>query len=466
MIPSTLRNSLNLTASLLVLIVTFLVAACSGNDSTDRSRMPSSGDFELAVLSSPLQLREGDPDGLTIVVNLIRNPEHTNPVDLKIEAVTTEDVRLVSTSGFTNSILTPSSDTSQVKLLLAIDTLPIQPQTRDFVITATDGAGTSRQNITIDVLPTTAPDVYLLAGQSNMVGISGTGTRQAEPGGPDESHPRIKQLNATKNERDDVFNSASAYTSRASNIIESAPIVIAEDPLHLPLDPNNSGKDSSYIGLGLSFAKAALDNTTADIILVPAAWSGSSFCRRDSPTGYWNAESSSNPLFNDTLLFDRAVFRTNLALTETGGVLRGILWHQGESDELDECAGELGETYRQNLTKMIAGFRTSIQTDLAGESRRQGGSNIPFVLGTMSAGADEREDLSTFLPSKQFIDDVHRLIPSQVTYTALSNHDDLKPSDGYPCGNTSCIHFGAKALREMGRRYYEGLLRAVQNRID
>lgn len=177
------------------------------------------------------------------------------------------------------------------------------------------------------------------------------------------------------------------------------------------------------------------------------------------------AQASSNPNLGNTLLFDRAVARANLALQRSGGVFRGILWHQGESDANGRCAS----SYTENLKNMVQGMRNQILT-VGDETLRRQNATIPFVLGTMSRGVDERDDLSVFLEDKQLIDNAHKSFPNIVDFVdgqevpihaALSNHDDLIPSNGYSCGNTTCIHFGPKALREMGTRYYQALLRAV-----
>ena len=86
---------------------------------------------------------------------------------------------------------------------------------------------------------------------------------------------------------------------------------------------------------------------------------------------------------------------------------------------------------------------------------------IPFIIGTMSRGADERGDLSMFSPEKQMIDDAHRELAETLPFAALANLDDLTPDNGFPCGNTTCIHFGAEAQRVAGARYYEALQRAI-----
>jgi len=428
------------------------LTACSSGPDTDSP----SGDFELRSLQENLVLIEGDTGGLEIPLSLTRLNGHETSVELSIEGVTPDDEAFVSSS-FTRLALTPNNDNSLAILTLAIADLPILAQQRSFRITATDGAEEHVITIDVDVQPVDAPDVYLLAGQSNMVGFSGDGTKEAFLGGLDEPNPRILQLNVTPNDQDEIFLTADDFTN-TETIVAAPLITVAEDPLHVPFDNEFGGKSLDYIGLGLSFARAALPNTSRDIILVPAAWSGSAFCANDQgPPGQWNAQATSDSALGNTWLFDRAVARANIALQSTGGILRGILWHQGESDSNEACS----VSYAANLERLAQQFRISINADARGGDLRRGNSNIPFVVGTMSRGVDERDDLSLFAASKQIIDNAHRNLPNSIASGAVSNHDDLIPANGFPCGNTSCVHFGAGALREMGRRYYDGLRRAA-----
>lgn len=442
----------------LLSVTLLLLSGCTEDiATTGNANLQSNEDFKLNSEVEELTLIEGDEAGLRVPLELQRNNGHSTPVKLSIAGVSPDDVAFISSS-FTRLTLNPSEDNSEMILTLAIADRPLLPQQREFILTATDGTSRDDLLLRVSVEPVDAPDVYLLIGQSNMVGFSGDGTRQAFPGGLDETDPRIRQLNVSKNDRETIFLSQEDFLSPSSNVV--APnITTAEDPLHVPLDPSNtSGKDLEYIGLGLSFAKRALLDTSRDIVLVPAAWSGSSFCVNEGvPNGQWNAQPVSDPELGNTWLFDRAVTRANMALAETGGILRGILWHQGESDSNERCA----ESYEQNLERLIYQLRLNINPDRRGGELRQADSNIPFVAGTMSRGIDERGDLSTFPLSKQLVDMAHRNLPGRVAFTGLSNHDDLTPANGYPCGNTTCVHFGAAALREMGNRYYEALTSAA-----
>ncbi|MEE9335821.1 MAG: sialate O-acetylesterase [Granulosicoccaceae bacterium] len=439
------RNSI----LLLLTLPALLLGGCSGNKSTNN------GQFLIAATAPTDAVQEGDPTGITLPVTITRMNDHSAPLTLRVE--TSDQLLLAS---FDTNELTPDNDNTTLNVSLAIADLPIQAHTKSIDVIATDGTVSTKITIAIPTEPTNAPDIYLLAGQSNMIGFSGDGTKQSFAGGEDEPNPRIKQLNTSKNDQFTIFTTREDFTSESKNAI--APVIVqAEDPLHIPLDASNtSSKNLSYIGLGLSFAKAALPNTTADIVLVPAAWSGSAFCdNTDGPIGQWNAQSTADSNLGNDWMFERAVTRTNMTINETGGVLRGILWHQGESDANERCA----DSYAANMVSLAQEFRLRITPDARGADLRRSDANIPFIVGSMSKGVDERNDLSVFSEEKLIIDSVHRNIALQVSHAAFSNHDDLVPANGYPCGNTTCIHFGPQALREMGSRYYQALLSAVSN---
>jgi len=460
-----MRFCMTKLASWLVIVLVLLkLSACSGTDDEPprtgaTTGDVSAGDFVLKSIA-PLNLEEGLVNGVNIPIVVNRNNGHNKNVTVTIEGVSNVDEKRIT---FNTSLaqLNGTQTTGTINLRLAIDDLPITAQQRTFYVDASDGTNTARMLVEVNISPVDAPDIYLLIGQSNMVGFSGDGTKLAGEGGPDEPHPRILQLNATKNDQYQVFTNEAAFTSVSSNVINANRIVQAEDPLHVPIDPNNtSGKTLSYIGMGLSFAKEALKNTENEIVLVPAAWSGSAFClNEDGPNGQWNALETGDPDLGNTWLFDRALARTNLALAETGGILRGILWHQGESDSNDRCAGQ----YLANLERLAQELRVQINQDRRGPDYRRSDANIPFVVGTMSRGIDDRGDLSNYWPAKQLIDNAHRMLPSKINHAALTISDDLTPANGFPCGNESCIHYGPTSLREMGRRYYDALLRAVAN---
>jgi len=261
----------------------------------------------------------------------------------------------------------------------------------DIRISANDRLQQFSIDVQLNLQPVPAPDIYLLIGQSNMVGNSQIGARNTSPGGSDELNPRIRQLNVRQNS-EQLFSTEQKFTDPLFNVIQPT-FVLAEDPLHEPNFPTVGFKEATHIGPGISFAKGILPFTSQDIILVPAAWSSSGFCRSENPLLGWNSENRDNPAFGSTLLLDRALTRLDLALTESGGIFRGILWHQGEADSNNTtCAS----SYAENLIDMISYIRTRARPDRRGISGRGRNVPIPFVIGTMSRGNDARGMFSLF----------------------------------------------------------------------
>lgn len=444
------RSHLSCAALLLSL---GLIGCGSGGDGSTSS---TTGQFEIAS-GTVGTLVEGAEHALFIPLELQRSNGHDSSVTLRLEGDSALDAANMTVQ-FASSALVPGNDSSGMLLDLAIADLPLLPHTRHLTLIASDGIDESRLSIDVEVEPVDAPNIYLLAGQSNMVGFSGDGTRDAGPGGLDESDPRILQLNVSANDQVDIFTDTRSFTDPVANVIDPS-ITIAEDPLHIPRDRfgvDGAAKSLDYIGLGLTFAKQAANDSIRDVVLVPSAWSGSAFCDTgDTPVGQWNPGDVDNPVLGNSLMFDRAVARTNQAIEMTGGILRGILWHQGESDARPDCA----PFYAENLQNLVHELRLNIDADRRGERLRRADANIPFVAGTMSRG----EEFAFFNGPKTMVDEATRALPDVVVHTGLSNHDDLVPP-AYPCGNIDCIHFGPEALREMGRRYYAALKAAASER--
>ncbi len=437
----------------------------SGNTDTpsDIESLPPSGTdgsaandlISLQIGNGPIELIEGAADAIAVPVNLVRLSGA--PATIQLSASIQEaDRRDYTSLAFSDAVLSANETSSTLNMQLAIGPRPIQPQTRTLVVTASNGA-TPLLSVAVDISiqPTALPDVYLLIGQSNMVGFSEDESKRAEPGEADAPDERIRQLNVTGNDRGH-FESATDFTDPDSIHVTGMPLTVALDPLHDGFDSTLGGKAGQRIGPGLSFAKAALNDTSADIYLVPAAWADTGFCKRDSnvvPGIGWNATPKSNAALSGTLLYDRAVARTNIALTQTKGVLRGILWHQGEADSDDiACA----QAYAANLTELASALRSNIQQDARGATARGPDADIPFIVGTMSQGSDARGDLTPFGEAKQMVDETLRNVASLIPLSDVVINDDLVPPQ-YSCGEGSCIHFGALAYREMGNRYYRAI---------
>ncbi|ASJ72933.1 sialate O-acetylesterase [Granulosicoccus antarcticus] len=419
----------------------------------------SNSSLSLQVGDGQITLTEGE-DAISVPVSVTRSAASTGVVELSVTGASASDENQM-TATFSQAQLAADESSTSLSLQLAIDALPIQAQTRSLTVTASiDGSPVLSTDVDIAVTPTNRPDVYLLVGQSNMVGFSEDASKLASTGGLDAPNARIKQLNVTGNDGEN-FATAADFTTAASVFNEGMPVSPAVDPLHDGYDTNIEGKSGQRIGPALSFAKRALLDTTAEIVLVPAAWSDTGFCKRDTnrlPGVGWNATAKNNAALAGTLLYERAVLRANVALAETDGVLRAILWHQGEADSDDAgCA----ETYADNLMELVTALRTNIDQDARGAVARGPNAELPFIVGTMSMGSDAFSDQTPFSDLKQLVDDTHRNIANLIPLSDVVNNDDLIP-DAYPCGEGSCIHFGAAAYREMGNRYYQQLFELMQ----
>ena len=147
--------------------------------------------------------------------------------------------------------------------------------------------------------------------------------------------------------------------------------------------------------------------------LVPCAIAGSKI--RDWLSGDRNGQ---NPM-RDTLVNVQDAMKA-------GGVLKGILWHQGE----DDCTPENAPRYGKDLEAMVDQIRKAV-----------GDPDLPFLVGQMSPeGMNSRE--------KQMVNDVHKNLPNRVPNCAFVNATGLESADP-----RDVDHFSPDSYRELGERY-------------
>lgn len=182
-----------------------------------------------------------------------------------------------------------------------------------------------------------------------------------------------------------------------------------------PLDNHNRPYDQ--IGYANKFSKLYdqhLLEKGRNVLLIPCGLGATSFHE-----GHWNQ--------GDTLYVD-ALERATYILENTDSELKGILWHQGESDINNR-------DFRENLDDMIAAFRTDI-----------GYPNLPFILGGLCPDwVDEKPHL------RDRLEQIISTTPDRVANTRFVNpryptviHTD--PGE--------YVHYSAEDQREMGRRYF------------
>ena len=231
----------------------------------------------------------------------------------------------------------------------------------------------------------TQPDpnfhIYLLMGQSNMAGRG----------------PITEALKAIGNARVLMLNAKGEW-------------VPAKHPLHFD-KPKAVG-----VGPGLSFGvEMAEANPNVRIGLVPCAVGGTSITRwqpgaYDEPTG--------------THHYDDAVQRIENAMR--CGVVKGMLWHQGESDSNAADAF----FYLRKLAELIGRIR-----------KLTGQPDLPVVAGELGRYKDFYKPINTELQK----------LPTEVPHTALATSEGLI----HKGDNT---HFDGASADEFGRRYAAQML--------
>jgi hypothetical protein len=230
--------------------------------------------------------------------------------------------------------------------------------------------------------------LYLLMGQSNMAG--GQGGLPAEKETP---NPHILVLNASN-----------AWA-------------VAADPLHFDVPGRG-------VGPGMSFAKTMLkDEKDPSVVigLIPCAMSGSKLER-------WQKGGD---------LATNALTRARIAMEK--GTLKGVLWHQGESDSDVEASAN---SYGIRLAQMIRDFREAM-----------GAGELPFVVGKLCEALEQH---GTY-PYAKTVNRALENLPKQVPRTACADSKGLgNKGDG--------IHFSTEAQIEFGRRYGEQMLKLAESK--
>ena len=215
--------------------------------------------------------------------------------------------------------------------------------------------------------------LYLLIGQSNMVG-------RAEITEEDQwTHPRIIAIN-----REDLWG-----------------------PARNPLPHTDTFSEG--VGPGMTFARTmAEQDESVTIGLVPCA----------------KGASSLDEWAKGGLLYETAVRRTLEARKR--GVLKGILWHQGESEVSRE---QRAKTYLERLTNMFADLRTDL-----------GEPDVPIVVGEIG-----RYLYDPKYPYAKTVNEALSQIPQRVPHTALTTAEGLTPKD-------DGVHLDTRSQRRMGKR--------------
>ena len=174
------------------------------------------------------------------------------------------------------------------------------------------------------------------------------------------------------------------------------------------VDPIHFDKTIAGVSLGRTFGiEMAKANPKVKIGLIPCAVGG-------TPIRRWQQNGD---------LYKAALKRAKIA--QKYGVIKGILWHQGESDSGEE---ETAKIYETQLHAMITAWRKDWD-----------GENIPVVVG----------ELGQFFKRAKFkgtVDAALKALPGNVRHTAWVSAEGLDHKG-------DVVHFNAAGYREFGKRY-------------
>jgi len=224
--------------------------------------------------------------------------------------------------------------------------------------------------------------LFLLVGQSNMAG------RGVVDEAAKTAHPRVLMFDKQR---------------------EWKPAV---DPLHFD-KPNIVG-----VGPGRAFANAVAEANPEIVVgLIPCAVGG-------SPISAWQAGAFYKPTKSHP--WDDALARAEVALKD--GQLKGILWHQGESDSKPDLA----EQYGEKLHELIGQFRAELDS-----------SDVPFVVGQMGIFSER-----PWSEAKHQVDRAHKEVSKKVSRSGFASAEGLNHKGDE-------VHFDTDSARTLGRRYFE-----------
>jgi hypothetical protein len=191
--------------------------------------------------------------------------------------------------------------------------------------------------------------------------------------------------------------------------------------MYVPVNPDRS---FSGVCLAESFADLYQKDTAIDTGLIPCADGGTSLDQ-------WKEGS---------LLFDNACYAAELA--SRSSEIKGILWHQGESD----CSPERYPVYAEKLSAMIDALRA-----------RLGMGDLPFIMGGLG-------DFLAKFPSDENLKNYPHINEALQAVAKSKNNCAFVSAEGLD-SNPDFLHFNAPSLREFGARYYEEYKRIAPSYI-
>ena len=230
--------------------------------------------------------------------------------------------------------------------------------------------------------------LFLLMGQSNMSGGVGLAAGDTQP------VPHVLKMRFAKEGEEPKW-------------------IPGAHPLH-PRRPNKKNR----FGPGLSFAKAYLDDNPGVVVgLVPMAWGGRSIEQLGKGSG----------IYSDAIRHAKAAMQA--------GALKGVLWHQGESDTVEQTRTD---AYEKRLHRLIEDVRKDL-----------GSPQLPFIVGNLAEfyGTGKDHKAPDRVARIARIKEILRSLPGKVAHTGFVESTGCSPAA------QAKVHFDRKSCVLMGKRY-------------
>lgn len=190
----------------------------------------------------------------------------------------------------------------------------------------------------------------------------------------------------------------------------------AAHPLH------NRLPATDRFGLGLPFAiQYVQSRPNVTVGLIPVAWGGEQIdhLNKNSPT------------------YRDAITKARWAAKQ--GFLKGVLWHQGESDTVTR---ELAGSYATKLDQLVADLRSDL-----------GEPSLPFIAGNLAEfyGTGPDHNAPARVTQINQVRQALRELPRRVPQTAFVETTGLNSEDSH------MVHFNRASYIELGKRYAQAI---------
>ncbi len=186
-----------------------------------------------------------------------------------------------------------------------------------------------------------------------------------------------------------------------------------------PLHPRRPNKKKMH-GPGMSFAQNYVAEKPGVVVgLIPMAWGGKPIAQLDK----------GSPIYGD------AIRHAKIAMG--AGTLKGVLWHQGEGDTVEQARTD---AYEKKLHRLIADVREDL-----------GDPELPFIVGNLAEfyGTGKDHNAPDRVARINKIRGILRSLPEKVPHTGFVESTGCSPAA------RPKVHFNRNSYVLMGKRYAE-----------